>query len=102
MSLKTLIDKCAVANSILSGGMASLIAYAISLALAHFGIILPPDLIVPMVVAVFGIVAHFTPDSFDDKAKALDADVKKLAAILPQIKAEYPTGKNAGSKTGKQ
>ena len=101
MGLKKLIDGLPVANSLLSGGMASVVAYLLSVLAARFGVVIPPDVLLPLVVAIFGIVAHVTPDSLKDTARELDADIKKLAAALPQIKAEYPSGKNAGSRTGK-
>lgn len=96
-----IINVLPVANSVLSGGLASVIAWGLSLGLTRFGVTIETEELVPLIIIIGSLATHFTPDSLEDKARALNADVKKLAAVIPQIQASFPTGKNAANKTGK-
>ena len=86
------------ARSTLAGGLASVIVWLIGLALRHYDIDVPPGAVSGAVALAGALATHFTPDSLQDNAKALNVDVEKLAAVLPEIKSgpsDYPDSKDA-------
>lgn len=78
------------ARSTVAAGICGLIAWGISLACAHFGYNISPDVITPTVLAIAVLVSHFVPDSLKDQAQALNVKVTDLAAWIPDIQATYP------------
>ncbi len=84
------------ARSTLAGGLTGLAVWLISLLLAHYGIQVPQDNVGGAVALFSALAVHLVPDSIQDKARALDVEVKDLAAWLPTIKSgpkDYPDSK---------
>lgn len=79
------------ARSTLVGGFGGLAVWGLSLLLAHYGIQVPQDAIGGTVALVTALLVHFVPDSLQDKANALNTDVKSLAQWLPE--SVYPDQK---------
>lgn len=50
------------AQSTLAGGLSGLVAYVLSMVLAHYGITIPESILTPAVVAIVTVVVHIVPD----------------------------------------
>ena len=81
------------ARSTLAGGLSGVAAWLLTLALAHFGIIVPQEAVGAVVALISTIAVHVTPDSIQDTAKALNVDVKSLAGWIPTVSYDYPDQK---------
>ena len=77
-------------RSVLAGGISSIAVWVIGVALAHFGIIVPPELLSGAVAIVGALATHLTPDTLQDTAKQLNVDVKSLAEWIPTVEYTYP------------
>lgn len=88
------------ARSTLAGGLASIIAWGICLAVQHFtGIQLDQNTVTGIVVSAGTLVTHIVPDSVKDVAKQLDVSVKGLKDVIPEIKCgprDYPDSNPKG------
>lgn len=79
----------------IAAGIAGLVTWGLGLLLGNLGVSVPQEDIGAAVALVAAIASHFCPDSIQDQAKALNVDVKALAAWLPQ--QVYP---DQGTKGG--
>lgn len=90
-----------VANSVKGGGIAGLVATLLVLAAQHWGVDIAPDQAAAIVGLVVTLAVHLIPDSKKQQitslANSLNMQVSDLAAMVPQIEAVYPTGKNGAS-----
>jgi hypothetical protein len=56
--------------------------------LAHYGVVVPPEILTPAIVGIVTVVVHFVPD-----AAKVDATIKKVVAEIPQTysaSTDYP------------
>lgn len=66
-------------RSTLSGGLAGLAAWGASLVLARYGVVIPPEVLLPAIISLMTVVVHIIPD-----AAKVDATIKEVASIIPQ------------------
>lgn len=71
-------------RAVISSGLVGLTAWAASLALAHYGIVIPPEALTPAIVGLMTLVGHVVPDTFEQKVKQLNSAVILVNEIIPQ------------------
>lgn len=82
-------------RSTLSGGLAGVVAWGASLVLAHFGMVISPEILTPAIIGLITLVVHFVPD-----AAKIDQTIKDVGAILPQTYSspeDFPNAPKSGT-----
>lgn len=94
-------------NSVIAGGAASVLVYMAGCALVAAGIAIP--IVGPVTMSMVAIAAplaghavtSLVPDSVNQNLNALAAKLKtnvdNLKAVIPQVQALYPSGKNGAT-----
>lgn len=96
--------------SVLAGGGASLLTFAIGCALVAAGVSLPVigPITMTMVAAAAPTIGHivtaFVPDTYNQQVNALatkvETSVENIKSIIPQTYQEYPKDKTIFGSTG--
>ena len=71
-----------IQQSTLAGGLTSVLAFGLGLGLTALGVPGGAQLALGLATLIVPVVVHFVPD-----AAQVDADIKEIAAVLPQAYA---------------
>lgn len=77
-------------KSTLAGGLTGLLAWSTGMVLAHYGVVIPPETLTPIIIGLVTVVVHFVPD-----AAKVDATIKEVAAVIPQAYSDPKDFPNA-------
>lgn len=74
-------------RKVLSGGLASLVAFIAAVALTAAGVPVDYEVLFPLVAAVGPAVSYFVPSAAVDVARHLNDEIIELAVLMPESAA---------------
>jgi hypothetical protein len=70
-------------RKVLSAGIAGVLAWAVVLLAPRFGLQLPIETALPLMIALMGGVAYLVPASAKDVIKRIDGEIMSIAGLMP-------------------